>query len=104
MRRIVLIAAAAIVGAAATLSAAEETRKPASADIARAREARQRALECYGRKDWGCFLDRAREAQALDPVSTRLLYILACAVISFVATALLPDYTNRDVSREYDGV
>jgi len=32
------------------------------------------------------------------------LYILACAVISFVATALLPDYTNRDVSREYDGV
>jgi MFS family permease len=31
-------------------------------------------------------------------------YILACAVISFIATALLPDYTNRDVSREYDGV
>jgi MFS family permease len=30
-------------------------------------------------------------------------YILACAVISFIATALLPDYTNRDVSREYDG-
>jgi MFS family permease len=30
------------------------------------------------------------------------LYILACAVISFIATALLPDYTNRDVSREYD--
>jgi O-acetyl-ADP-ribose deacetylase (regulator of RNase III) len=25
------------------------------------------------------------------------------AVISFIATALLPDYTNRDVSREYDG-
>jgi MFS family permease len=31
-------------------------------------------------------------------------YILACAVISLIATALLPDYTNRDVSREYDGV
>jgi hypothetical protein len=30
------------------------------------------------------------------------MYILACAVISFIATALLPDYTNRDVSREYD--
>ena len=30
-------------------------------------------------------------------------YILACAVISFIATALLPDYTNRDVSHEYDG-
>jgi MFS family permease len=32
------------------------------------------------------------------------LYILACAVISFIATSLLPDYTNRDVSEEYDGV
>jgi hypothetical protein len=32
------------------------------------------------------------------------LYILACAVVSFIATSLLPDYTNRDVSREYDGV
>src|SRR6202049_4008173 len=32
------------------------------------------------------------------------LYILACAVISFIATSLLPDYTNRDVSQEYDGV
>ena len=32
------------------------------------------------------------------------LYILACAVVSFVATALLPDYTNRDVSQEYQGV
>ena len=30
------------------------------------------------------------------------LYILACAVVSFIATALLPDYTNRDVSQEYD--
>src|ERR1700726_4773450 len=32
------------------------------------------------------------------------LYILACAVISFIATSFLPDYTNRDVSEEYDGV
>jgi metabolite-proton symporter len=32
------------------------------------------------------------------------LYILVCAVVSFIATSLLPDYTNRDVSREYDGV
>jgi metabolite-proton symporter len=29
-------------------------------------------------------------------------YILGCAVISLVATALLPDYTNRDISAEYD--
>jgi metabolite-proton symporter len=29
-------------------------------------------------------------------------YILACAVCSVVATLLLPDYTNKDVSQEYD--
>jgi MFS family permease len=32
------------------------------------------------------------------------LYILACAVISLISTALLPDYTNRDVSQEYQSV
>jgi MFS family permease len=31
-------------------------------------------------------------------------YILACAIISIIATALLPDYTNRDISEEYDKV
>jgi MFS family permease len=30
------------------------------------------------------------------------LYILVCAVISLVSAALLPDYTNRDISAEYD--
>jgi MFS family permease len=30
------------------------------------------------------------------------LYILLCAVVSIVATALLPDYTNRDISEEHD--
>jgi hypothetical protein len=29
-------------------------------------------------------------------------YILACALVSFVSTLLLPDYTNKDVSAEYD--
>ena len=29
-------------------------------------------------------------------------YIAGCGVLSIVATLLLPDYTNRDVSREYD--
>ncbi|MBV8166811.1 MAG: hypothetical protein JO021_08460, partial [Alphaproteobacteria bacterium] len=29
-------------------------------------------------------------------------YILACAVISLLSTALLKDYTNQDISREYD--
>jgi len=81
MRRSVLIVAAVIAGAAASMPAADTAAapKPTSADLSKAREARQKALECYGRKDWGCFRDRAREAHALDPVSTRLLYILACA-------------------------
>ena len=29
------------------------------------------------------------------------LYILFCAVVSVSATAFLPDYTNRDISREH---
>src|ERR1700751_121052 len=31
-------------------------------------------------------------------------YILGCAVIGIVATALLTDYTNKDISEEYDTV
>jgi metabolite-proton symporter len=30
------------------------------------------------------------------------IYIAACAVISLVAAALMPDYTGRDISKEYD--
>jgi metabolite-proton symporter len=30
------------------------------------------------------------------------IYIAACAVISLVATAFMPDYTGKDISREYD--
>jgi hypothetical protein len=30
------------------------------------------------------------------------LYILFCAIVSITATAFLPDYTNRDISREHD--
>ena len=29
-------------------------------------------------------------------------FILACGVITLIATALMPDYTNKDVSEEYD--
>jgi len=29
-------------------------------------------------------------------------YILACSVISLIAAALLKDYTNKDISEEYD--
>ena len=30
------------------------------------------------------------------------IYIAACAVVSLVAAALMPDYTGRDISAEYD--
>jgi len=30
------------------------------------------------------------------------IYIAACAVVSLVATALMPDYTGKDISKEYD--
>jgi hypothetical protein len=30
------------------------------------------------------------------------IYIAACAVVSLIAAAMMPDYTGRDVSREYD--
>ena len=30
------------------------------------------------------------------------IYIAACAVISLVATAMMPDYTGKDISMEYD--
>ena len=30
------------------------------------------------------------------------LYILGCAVIGISATTMLTDYTNRDISEEYD--
>jgi metabolite-proton symporter len=29
-------------------------------------------------------------------------YILVCSIVSFVAAAMLNDYTNKDISREYD--
>jgi hypothetical protein len=28
------------------------------------------------------------------------IYIVVCAIISIIATALLPDYTNRDISTD----
>lgn len=30
------------------------------------------------------------------------IYIAACAVVSVIAAALMPDYTGRDISAEYD--
>jgi len=31
------------------------------------------------------------------------IYIAACAVVSLVAAAFMPDYTGKDISTEYDG-
>jgi len=30
------------------------------------------------------------------------IYIAVCAVISLVAAALMPDYTGKDITAEYD--
>jgi len=30
------------------------------------------------------------------------IYIAACAVVSLVSTALMPDHTGKDISKEYD--
>ena len=30
-------------------------------------------------------------------------YILFCAVLSVISASMLVDYTNKDISREYDG-
>ncbi len=32
------------------------------------------------------------------------LYMVFCAIIGIVATAFLTDYTNKDISAEYEGV
>jgi MFS family permease len=32
------------------------------------------------------------------------IYIAACAVISLIATAMMPDYTGKDITAEYDAV
>jgi hypothetical protein len=30
------------------------------------------------------------------------IYIAACAVVSLISAALMPDYTGKDISMEYD--
>jgi hypothetical protein len=30
------------------------------------------------------------------------LYILFCAIVSIAAVALMPDYTNKDISEEHN--
>jgi hypothetical protein len=31
------------------------------------------------------------------------IYIAACAIVSLASAALMPDYTGKDISAEYDG-
>jgi hypothetical protein len=55
-------------------------------------------------------VDDLRRAGAVDRHRTAAigsgymiaLYILFCAVVSIVAAALIPDYTNKDISEEHD--
>ncbi|HEY6051195.1 MAG TPA: hypothetical protein VIZ58_08090, partial [Thermoanaerobaculia bacterium] len=49
-------------------------------------DARQKAIElqkkaaaCHEKKDWQCFLENSRQAEALLPGNLRLVYNLACA-------------------------
>jgi general stress protein CsbA len=30
------------------------------------------------------------------------IYIAACSIVSLIAAALMPDYTGKDISAEYD--
>ena len=32
------------------------------------------------------------------------IYIAACAVVSLVSARMMPDYTGKDISAEYDAV
>ena len=40
--------------------------------------------------------------QAYSAPTEHPLYIAICAVVSIIATAMMPDYTNRDISQEHD--
>jgi MFS family permease len=35
-------------------------------------------------------------------ITAYIVFCVFCAVVSIVATALMPDYTNRDISQEHD--
>jgi len=45
----------------------------------KALELQKKAVDCHSRKDWQCFLESSREAEALLPGNLRLVYNLACA-------------------------
>jgi len=45
----------------------------------KALELQKKAIACHGQKDWQCFLENSRQAEALLPGNLRLVYNLACA-------------------------
>src|SRR5262245_26989955 len=47
-------------------------------------------------------VDRYRAARRHRISYVIALYILFCAIVSIVATALMPDYTNEDIAEEHD--
>jgi len=47
-------------------------------------------------------VDRYRAASRHRISYVIALYILFCAIVSIVATALMPDYTNQDIAEEHD--
>ena len=47
-------------------------------------------------------VDRYRVASRHRISYVIALYILFCAIVSIVATALMPDYTNQDIAEEHD--
>jgi hypothetical protein len=51
------------------------------------------------RRACALYLDLAVRDLSLD-ISDRHLRRYLCAIISIIATALLPDYTNKDISTE----
>ncbi|MEP6767466.1 MAG: hypothetical protein ABJC61_02265 [Acidobacteriota bacterium] len=45
----------------------------------RAIELQKKAIDCHEKKDWACFLETSRQAEAVLSGNTRLVYNLACA-------------------------
>jgi hypothetical protein len=46
-------------------------------------------------------IDRDRTARGLGSGYVIAGYVLFCAIVSIVSTAMLPDYTNKDISEEH---
>lgn len=74
MRRLILAVGFFVVGVSigAGAGGADDARQ-------RAIELQKKAIDCHEKKDWACFLETSRQAVAVLPGNTRLVYNLACA-------------------------